>query len=117
MSEETKIRKKEYQRKRRLDPAYKERHRQYYAEWYKKNGRNRSGNYGEIILEWQQEHPGRMNVYNKVYRAVKNGRIIKPSKCNDCHQENRLLAHHEDYSKPLEVIWLCHSCHKIRHSK
>jgi hypothetical protein len=27
------------------------------------------------------------------------------------------LAHHEDYDKPLEVVWLCQPCHKQRHKE
>ena len=42
------------------------------------------------------------------------GRIFKkPCKvCGDLNVE----AHHEDYSKPLDVVWLCHKHHGVVHS-
>lgn len=36
-----------------------------------------------------------------------------PCRCG----EQEVQAHHEDYSKPLEVIWLYHSCHTEKHRK
>lgn len=28
----------------------------------------------------------------------------------------RIVAHHEDYTRPLDVTWLCTPCHKQRHA-
>jgi ribosomal protein S27AE len=36
--------------------------------------------------------------------------------CIRCGEE-KSLAHHEDYDKPLEVMWLCQPCHKQRHKE
>lgn len=47
--------------------------------------------------------------------AVREGKIAKPKTCEMCGQEKRLLAHHEDYSQPLAVEWLCSACHRVRH--
>ncbi len=46
-------------------------------------------------------------------RAVKNGTLVKADcvKCGDPDSQ----AHHEDYYKPLDITWLCRSCHKQRH--
>lgn len=52
----------------------------------------------------------------KVYLAVKRGVLTRPSVCSECSQEKSLHGHHEDYSRPLEVVWLCCRCHKRRHS-
>ena len=45
--------------------------------------------------------------------AVANGTIIKPDCCEICNKEHsQIEAHHEDYSKPLSVVWVCSRCHK-----
>lgn len=43
--------------------------------------------------------------------AVASGTIIKPKTCSKCGKVKKLTAHHNDYTKPLEVEWLCYECH------
>lgn len=47
--------------------------------------------------------------------AVKSGKLVKPSCCVLCGDSLFIEAHHEDYSKPLEVRWLCRYCHNLVH--
>lgn len=47
--------------------------------------------------------------------AVKKGDVIKPKLCNSCSKNKKLTAHHEDYNKPYDVIWLCYECHGLYH--
>lgn len=48
---------------------------------------------------------------------VKRGKITKPECCQfpDC-KETKIQAHHDDYTKPLDVIWYCESHHIFTHS-
>ena len=51
-----------------------------------------------------------------VRAALKRGDLIRPNICSDCGATSPSLhGHHADYSKPLEVEWLCASCHVTRH--
>ncbi len=53
----------------------------------------------------------------KAAEAEKNGDLSRPAKCEKCNKANRkLYRHHEDYSRPLNVTWLCRSCHESRHT-
>lgn len=93
----------------------KDKIRLYYREWYKKNGRSRNIDYAEAIREWRNNHPEIVKAHNILNYALKKGEIIKSDTCNNCNIKTRLSAHHSDYTKPLEVIWLCSSCHKLIH--
>ena len=48
-------------------------------------------------------------------RALINS-TIKRGPCEACGYQHG-EAHHDDYAKPLEVRWLCRSCHQKHHSK
>lgn len=63
--------------------------------------------------KWLARHPARAHVPCKVYRAIRSGKLTK-GPCEECGRANA-VAHHDDYSKPLEVRWLCQSCHQLLH--
>ena len=48
-------------------------------------------------------------------RAVRDGKIAKLP-CAFCGEAENLEAHHHDYSKPLDVTWLCRPCHRRFHA-
>jgi hypothetical protein len=52
---------------------------------------------------------------NMVNNAIRDKKVSKPVKCEDCGKVARLHGHHDDYYKPLEVAWLCCVCHHKRH--
>lgn len=64
----------------------------------------------------------RRRAQQRVRWAVYHGKLKKPTACERCHKETeRLQAHHDDYSKPLDVMWLCWTgaapCHPIADGK
>lgn len=67
----------------------------------------------EITRAWRAADKRRMAAHNAVARAIKKGLLV-PQLCNKCSNEVT-VAHHEDYDKSLEVVWLCQACHKQRH--
>ncbi len=46
--------------------------------------------------------------------AIRDGRLVKQP-CKRCGSPDNIHAHHEDYTKPMEVTWLCRPCHGERH--
>lgn len=60
-------------------------------------------------------HPEKQRAWRAVYRAVRRGDLIRPAACESCGSEGRIQAHHDDYSKQLEVRWLCQPCHADLH--
>lgn len=97
-----------------------ERNRYLRKEWHSKNKesvalRNKKNMERYMQTEaWKIKH----RAYGQVSYAIRKGRIIKPTICQTCMQDGlRIEAHHDDYSKPLDIVWMCRPCHdKFHHS-
>ena len=64
----------------------------------------------------QLAHPEKHKARESVNRAISRGDLSRPAVCSCCELANGMIeAHHEDYSRPLEVVWYCKTCHGARH--
>jgi hypothetical protein len=66
--------------------------------------------------ERHRSSPERARANWAVGNAVRDGRLQRPDNCSECGVPCIPDGHHEDYSKPLEVRWLCRSCHNKAHA-
>jgi len=55
------------------------------------------------------KYPEKVKARSRVSDAVRSGKLTKQP-CEVCGSA-RVQAHHDDYSKPLEVRWLCRTHH------
>jgi hypothetical protein len=61
---------------------------------------------------YKERNPLKRKARVMVGNAIRGGRLIRrPCKCG----AEKVHAHHHDYSKPLEVEWLCIRCHWEHH--
>ena len=67
--------------------------------------------------DWGKKNKHKRNAHLKLARAVMNGTVIKKNVCEMCGGTSMIEAHHADYSKPLDVVWLCKKCHSEEHKK
>lgn len=61
--------------------------------------------------KWFAQNPQRKIAHAAVSNAIRTGKLTR----QPCHCGGRAEAHHEDYSKPLDVMWLCKKHHMERH--
>ncbi len=61
----------------------------------------------------QQINPEQHRARCAIRHALDYGKMTRPKKCDKCSKRSFVEAHHSDYSKPLEVIWLCLKCHGL----
>ena len=55
--------------------------------------------------------PGAREAKAAILRAFRSGALVRPGACSECGADCKPDAHHPDYSKPLDVVWLCRTCH------
>lgn len=104
---------KEKENARRRTPEFRE-----YARNYQREFRS---NKKELIYAWRlvctERHKIKILANQQLCKAIKRGKIIRPTQCEKCKVECKPDGHHIDYSKPLEVQWLCKICHNQAHGK
>lgn len=98
--------------------------KEYHRKWRELNKesiakRRKSKSYRErqIIAnkKWLKKNPDKLKAQRRVQDAIRHGKI-KRGICRDCGSSNT-QGHHKDYSKYLEVIWLCPLHHAREHIK
>ena len=92
----------------RNDPRVSERHKRYQ--------KTESGRASVIKSKkkWQEKNPVKRAVHVITGSAIRSGALQKMP-CEVCGSKSRVHAHHDDYSKPLEVRWLCSKHHTEWH--
>lgn len=128
-----------YKGHRRCKSCYCEevrRHRLEKSDHYKDYDRNRAGRSDrvEARARYQKTEKGKLRsaeakkrwIENNVVKrgahvlvgnAIRIGILVKPESCSRCQSSGKVSAHHDDYSKPLEVRWLCSTCHAEHHKQ
>lgn len=65
--------------------------------------------------KWLADNQDKRAAHIILGNAVRDNRIEKPANCSKCDGVGRIHGHHEDYTKPLDVVWVCQRCHKEIH--
>lgn len=71
----------------------------------------------ESVRRYRNNHPLRYKATNAVSSALRAKRILRPNTCENCKIECKPQGHHDDYLKPLDVRWLCITCHSEFHKQ
>lgn len=115
--EEERARSREYTRSHRDEMT------EYMRQWRARNPDyirdRRMANYEvEAQKLRDKKHTVAGRARNRFTQAVLRGKITKPTHCEHCGCEpgsQHLVGHHDDYSKPFDVVWLCRICHGKQH--
>lgn len=92
-----------------------ERYREYDRERYQTP--KRRADVQEQSKRYRVLYRAKYLAHNAVNNAVRDGRLIKPAECSECGKQSVIHGHHDDYSKPLKVRWLCAVCHSAWHQQ
>ena len=65
--------------------------------------------------KWNRANVNKIKAHAAVRVALRQGKLRR-GKCEQCGSL-RCDAHHDDYTQPLKVRWLCRRCHQQLHAK
>lgn len=81
-------------------------------EYDRRRGNRQSDSY---LKEWREKYPKKYKAHNMVNNQKRAGNL-HDEPCEICGIKN-VVAHHDDYEKPLNVRWLCQAHHKQWHAE
>ncbi len=67
--------------------------------------------------KYKRNHPEVALAHQLVRNAIRRGELKRPIRCSECGRIGSVDAHHDNYSRPLHVRFLCRSCHLNHHEK
>jgi hypothetical protein len=70
----------------------------------RRHGKQRQARYRET-------EPLRDRCRQILKNAIHLGKVRRPLRCEGCGEVGEAEGHHEDYTKPFYVHWLCRTCH------
>ena len=70
------------------------------------------------VKEYEEKNKNKVLAWKKLNQAIRTGSVVRWPVCAlpEC-DSTRVQAHHADYSRPLDVIWLCQPHHKQIHRR
>ncbi len=91
--------------------------RNYYAEYERNRFKEKDRKIAvkKYVAKRRNKSPEKYLASYLTSNAIRDGRLIREP-CEVCRGK-KSEAHHEDYNKPLDVIWLCRKHHLERHGK
>ena len=66
--------------------------------------------------KYRKDNPEKIKAHSAVQYAIAAGKLERSIFCEECGLPAKTQGHHEDYSQPLDVDWLCTKCHTELHS-
>jgi hypothetical protein len=96
-----------YERERAKTPKRRELNKRIQKQWLIDNP--------EKVNIDRVRNPHKYRARMAVGNALRSGLLVK-GECEVCGS-SKVTAHHADYDKPLEVVWLCHQHHSDLHPK
>lgn len=89
-------------------------YRSYDVKRFREDPKRRADTY-RTSHELAEKYPDRQKARTAVGNAIRDGRLIRRP-CEVCGIA-KSEAHHDDYSKPLDVRWLCRRHHEEHHHR
>jgi hypothetical protein len=65
-----------------------------------------------VSPERKERYGAARRAQNTLKYHIDRGHIVRPDRCDECSEAGPIEGAHADYSKPLDVRWLCQPCHR-----
>lgn len=79
----------------------------------RKRGSRQTREYHQL---YKARFPAKYKAKTMINNFIRDGKIKRGEFCQVCGSDWKIEGHHCDYSKPLDVMWLCSPCHKQWHA-